>query len=94
MAKGADDKDFFLPTHLQSPMTLTNKLELAQENPPTSEKQTIAAIIKLSQDLLNKTADPVQRQQHPKSHGCVKAEFIVKDVPEHLKFGVFTEPCT
>jgi len=75
-------------------MTLTNKLELAQENPPTSEKQTITAIIKLSQDLLNKTADPVQRQQHPKSHGCVKAEFIVEDVPEHLKFGVFTEPCT
>ncbi|MBD2234988.1 catalase family protein [Phormidium tenue] len=75
-------------------MIPTNELELGQEYPPASEKQTIAAIIKLSQDLLNKTADPVQRQQHPKSHGCVKAEFIVEDAPEHLKVGMFTKPCT
>ena len=44
-------------------MTPTTNLKLGQENPPESEKQAIAAIIKLSQDLLNKTSDPVQRQQ-------------------------------
>lgn len=73
-------------------MTLTNTLELAQENPPASEKQAIVEIIQLSQALVNQTSDPVQRQQHPKSHGCVKAEFIVEDVPEHLRFGVFQQP--
>ncbi len=57
-----------------------------------SGKQAIAELVKLSQDLLNKTSGPVQRQQHPKSHGCVKAEFIVEDVPEQLRLGVFKEP--
>ncbi|MBD2095608.1 catalase family protein [Trichocoleus sp. FACHB-591] len=75
-------------------MTPTTNLKLGQENPPESEKQAIAAIIKLSQDLLNKASDPVQRQQHPKSHGCVKAEFTVEDVPEHFRIGVFKEPRT
>jgi hypothetical protein len=73
-------------------MTPANKLELGQENPPAIEQQAIAQIVQLSQDLLNKSTDPVQRQQHPKSHGCVKAEFTVEDVPEYLRFGVFKEP--
>jgi len=73
-------------------MTPTNELELGQEHPPATEKHAIAEIIQLSKDLLNKTSDPVQRQQHPKSHGCVKAEFIVEDVPENLRSGVFKEP--
>lgn len=73
-------------------MKTTNEPKLGQENPPVNEKQAIAEIIKLTLELSDKTANPVQRQQHPKSHGCVKAEFIVEDVPEQLKFGIFKEP--
>lgn len=73
-------------------MKTPGKPKLGQENPPANEKRAITEIIKLTLELSDKTANPVQRQQHPKSHGCVKAEFIVEDVPEQLKFGVFKEP--
>jgi len=73
-------------------MTTDKQLELGQEYLPTGESAAIAEVIQLSKDLLNKSTDPVQRQQHPKSHGCVKAEFIVEEVPEHLRFGVFQHP--
>jgi hypothetical protein len=73
-------------------MTTDKQLEPGQEYPPTDEHAAIASIIKLSKDLLNTSTDPVQRQQHPKSHGCVKAEFIVEEVPEHLRFGIFQHP--
>lgn len=36
---------------------------------------------------------PARRDQHPKPHGCVRAEFIVgDDVPDHLRHGLFREP--
>ena len=63
-----------------------------QENPPAGEDKVITEVIQYSVAMLNKETDPVQRQQHPKSHGCVKAEFIVKNVPEECKFGIFREP--
>jgi catalase len=69
-----------------------NRFAIGQEIEPPTEKKAIAELITLSTELLNKKAHPVQRQQHPKSHGCVKAEFIVEDVPEHLRFGVFRQP--
>lgn len=38
---------------------------------------------------------PVLRDQHPKSHGCVRAEFVVgPDVPGDLRHGIFAEPRT
>ena len=63
-----------------------------QENPPAGEDKVIAEVIQCSMGVLNKETDPVQRQQHPKSHGCVKAEFIVENVPEECRFGIFREP--
>ncbi|MEH2253166.1 catalase family protein [Nostoc sp.] len=63
-----------------------------QENPPVNEDKVIAEVIQCSIGVLDKETDPVQRQQHPKSHGCVKAEFIVEDVPEECRFGIFREP--
>jgi Dyp-type peroxidase family len=35
---------------------------------------------------------PMRRGQHPKSHGCVTAKFIVEGVPEDLKIGLFANP--
>jgi hypothetical protein len=38
---------------------------------------------------------PVLRDQHPKSHGCVRAEFVVgPDVPRDLRHGIFAQPRT
>jgi len=38
---------------------------------------------------------PVRRDQHPKSHGCVRAEFVVgADVPASLRHGIFREAGT
>jgi hypothetical protein len=38
-------------------------------------------------------ARPVRRDQHPKAHGCVRAEFIVGDgVLPSLRHGLFKEP--
>jgi len=38
---------------------------------------------------------PARRGQHPKSHGCVRAEFVIDgSVPEHLRHGLFKEPGT
>jgi catalase len=63
-----------------------------QENPPAGEDKVIAEVIQRSLGMLNKETDPVQRQQHPKSNGCVKAEFIVENVPEECRFAIFREP--
>jgi hypothetical protein len=36
---------------------------------------------------------PVKRDAHPKTHGLVYAEFIVRDgLPQELRYGVFKEP--
>ena len=79
--------------------TTRTTLELGQEYPPSDEE---AAIQKIEQAILKKliqdypaNTKPVRRGQHPKSHGCVKAEFTVHDnLPEKLRCGIFKEPRT
>ena len=79
--------------------TTRTTLELGQEYPPPDEE---AAIQKIEQITLQKLAQdypgntkPVRRDQHPKSHGCVKAEFTVhNNLPEKLRCGIFKEPRT
>ena len=62
-------------------------LELGQEYPPTDEADAIQNIIKIHvESFLKRNTQPVQRTEHPKHHGCVRAEFtIAADVPEPLK---------
>ena len=80
-------------------MTTQATLELGQEYPPPEEQE---AIQKVTQAILNQLNDiypaetkPVRRGQHPKSHGCVKAEFTVHDnLPEQLRCGIFKNPQT
>ncbi len=67
-------------------------LGLGEERPATGEDALIARVLEISLALLDTTARPVRRGQHPKHHGCVRAEFIVEpDLPEDLRHGVLGE---
>ncbi len=67
-------------------------LEIAHEYPKIDEAKTIkdlsTALIKdISQRYKN---SKMLRDAHPKAHGCVRAKFIVPDLPKHLKIGLFS----
>lgn len=67
-----------------------SKLELGKEYLPLDEKDAIHKVALISEKLLNTNERPVRRGQHPKHHGCVRAEFIVEaNLPEKLRVGVF-----
>lgn len=71
---------------------MQGSLGFGEERPATGEDGLIARILELSLALLDTTAKPVRRGQHPKHHGCVRAEFIVQpDLPEELRHGVLRE---
>lgn len=75
--------------------------QLGLEQIPAGEDEAIAQIIELERRLLQKKIDrenlpgpgrPVPRGQHPKHHGCVRAEFVIaEDSPEALQIGLFRE---
>jgi catalase len=71
-------------------------LELGKEYPPTEEETLIDRLVAGSkQSMQGKPRPPMLRDQHPKSHGCVKGQFIVEaNIPESMKVGVFKEPKT
>jgi catalase len=69
--------------------------ELGQEQIPATEAVDIARILALNEEVLDTKSRPVLRGQHPKGHGCVRAEFVVEpDLPEDLARGVFKSPRT
>jgi hypothetical protein len=66
-----------------------------EERIPPGEAADIAVIKQISEAILDTDRRPVRRGQHPKHHGCVRAEFIVEpNLPEDLKLGVFGMPRT
>ncbi len=69
-------------------------LELGKEYPPPEEEAQIDRLVAISKRSMgNKPHPPMFRDQHPKSHGCVKGEFVVEaNIPEVMKVGVFKEP--
>ncbi len=73
---------------------------LGEEYTPEGEAEDIETVLQISLGKLRNAPGelvrrPVQRGQHPKSHGCVRAEFAVgSDVPPELRHGVFREPRT
>ena len=55
-----------------------------------ADDPAIAHLVEISLALLDTSAKPVLRGQHPKTHGCVRAEFRVEpDLPDALRQGVF-----
>lgn len=74
------------------------KIALGEEFVPAGEEaeiDKIVAIHRYVQEFSDRNHTPVPRGQHPKQHGCVRAEFIVEsDLPEALRYGVFRESRT
>jgi catalase len=71
-------------------------LELGKEYPPPEEEAQIDRLVAGSKrSMQGKPHPPMLRDQHPKSHGCVKGQFILEaNIPEIIKVGVFKEPKT
>ncbi|MEP6913868.1 MAG: Dyp-type peroxidase, partial [bacterium] len=73
-------------------------LKLGQEYPPRSEEAAIRKIKRIVREKYEEDFEEgelARRDEHPKSHGCVKAQFIVHDnLPENLRYGVLKEPRT
>lgn len=70
---------------------LQQQLELGKEYPPQGEEAQIEQILAISKLAMeHKPHPPMQRDQHPKSHGCVAGEFRVEEhIPEDMKVGIF-----
>jgi hypothetical protein len=73
-------------------------IALGEESVPAGEETAIDQIVAIHryvQEFSDRRHKPVPRGQHPKGHGCVRADFIVEpDLPEALRYGVFREPRT
>jgi hypothetical protein len=74
------------------------KIALGEEFVPAGEEAMIDQIVAIHrniQEFSDRKHNPVPRGQHPKQHGCVRADFIVEsDLPETLRHGVFRAPRT
>ena len=70
-------------------------MELGEEQIPPGEDEAIVQVVRVSEQLLDRTTSPVRRDQHPKHHGCVRAEFrVLPELPETYRVGLFREPRT
>ncbi|WP_435019955.1 patatin-like phospholipase family protein [Tundrisphaera sp. TA3] len=70
-------------------------MSLDQEQIPPGEDEAIRLVVRASEMLLDPTTTPVRRDQHPKQHGCVRAEFaVLEGLPDELRIGLFREPIT
>ena len=68
---------------------------LGRETIPAGEAEAIARVVGGERGAARgrPTETPVRRQQHPKHHGCVRAEFVVEpDLPAEYRVGLFREP--
>jgi hypothetical protein len=73
----------------------TSRPGLGEESVPPGEEAGIRRITEISMESVDRTREPVPRSQHPKHHGCVRAEFVVEpDLPPELRQGVLREPRT
>ncbi|MGI9501094.1 MAG: catalase family protein [Geminicoccaceae bacterium] len=72
-------------------------LQPGEEHVVDGEERTIADISNLLSTQLHRQYgdEPFLRDTHPKSNGCVKAEFRVDDdIPPEFKHGVFEKPAS
>ena len=62
---------------------------------PPGEAEATRRISEISVETIDLARKPVPRDQHPKSHGLLTAEFVVEPgLPDAIRFGVFREPRT
>lgn len=71
---------------------------LGRESVPLGEEAAVARVVALTREKFERdyaNVRPALRDEHPKSHGCVRAMFVVEpDVPPDLQYGIFAEPRT
>ena len=71
------------------------QLQLGKEYPANDEFKIAEDIVKLLKDQMLRTYPPgkamQKRQVHTKITGCVKAEFIIPELPGELRVGLFRE---
>jgi len=66
--------------------------QLGQEYPKPNEEAMFTEMGEIIEKLMIRTRSPVQRQQHAKHHGCVRATFeIEQNLPHELRIGLFKE---
>src|SRR5258705_12474199 len=69
--------------------------QLGQEYPQPNEEAMCREMGEIIEKLMIRTRSPVQRQQHAKHHGCVRATFeIEQNLPNELRIGLFREVAT
>ena len=65
-----------------------------------ASQESIDTVVRLQLGMMQKAASlrgrqPEVRGQHPKQHGCVRAQFeVLGDIPDRLKVGLFAKPAT
>ena len=67
--------------------------ERSIEQPRADEAETIKTIV-ASIERTSRSSSAALRQQHAKSHGFLRGELIVYDLPDHLRQGIFATPRT
>ena len=68
------------------------QLNIGEELIQAGEDDVVTELVKLQVAIMRSTV-PIKRGQHSKQHGCVDAEFVVRDdIPQIHKFGLFREP--
>lgn len=68
-------------------------MESVEPRVPETEGVDIATVVRSSLDLLDDSARPVRRGQHPKMHGLVRAKFVVESqLSDEYRVGLFAEP--
>ena len=68
--------------------------EGAIEQPRSDEAETIKTIVASIERTSRSSSGHGIRQQHAKSHGFLRGELIVYDLPHHLRQGMFATPRT
>lgn len=75
------------------PVNAETTLKLGEERVPAGEEDAIKELVATQVAIMRaRTTMPDKRGQHLKAHGCVEAEFLVRDdIPEEYRLGLFKE---
>ena len=86
-----------LATSLINSRRASEGLKIAEEKPLQGEEEFVDSIIKSFTDQMTLLWKPgrFERGGNTKTHGIVRAEFIVHDnLPPELRRGIYAEPCS
>ena len=84
----AAEVDRLIAAALGSPKPLRSPI--GQETPEPDEVRLIKQVVEVSGKLLDRNRQPVPRDQHPKTHRCLRARFeICKAILPELQMGIF-----